>query len=175
VLIVNIHADTQIRRLTSVDECKKGGVWKVLEVSDERIVLSVHESGEEKIVSASGRDEIVRHVASKEDILEAIGRIGFIRTIQAPNDKIRREFYNKAMSKMKAVKLSKRSFRPDFAIIGKFLPLERCGLLSQISLVAAMAAINNMIHKYGALDAVFSQPEYAQIPMAVVGIVMKFF
>ncbi len=38
-----------------------------------------------------------------------------------------------------------------------------------------MAAINNMIRKYGALDAVFGQEQYAQIPMAVVGIVMKFF
>ena len=47
--------------------------------------------------------------------------------------------------------------------------------LSQISLVAAMAAINNMLRKYGALDAVFGQEQYAQIPMAVVGIVMKFF
>jgi Na+-driven multidrug efflux pump len=47
--------------------------------------------------------------------------------------------------------------------------------LSQISLVAAMAAINNMIRKYGAMDPVFGQEQYAQIPMAVVGIVMKFF
>ena len=47
--------------------------------------------------------------------------------------------------------------------------------LSQISLVAAMAAINNMLRKYGALDPVFGQAQYAQIPMAVVGIVMKFF
>ena len=38
-----------------------------------------------------------------------------------------------------------------------------------------MAAINNMIRKYGALDPIFSQAQYAQIPMAVVGIVMKFF
>ena len=38
-----------------------------------------------------------------------------------------------------------------------------------------MAAINNMLQKYGALDETFGQPEYAQIPMAVVGIVMKFF
>ena len=38
-----------------------------------------------------------------------------------------------------------------------------------------MAAINNMIRKYGALDPIFGQAEYAQIPMAVVGIVMKFF
>ena len=36
-------------------------------------------------------------------------------------------------------------------------------------------SINNMLRKYGALDAVFSQEQYAQIPMAVVGIVMKFF
>ena len=47
--------------------------------------------------------------------------------------------------------------------------------LSQISLVAAMAAINNMLRKYGALDIIFGQEQYAQIPMAVVGIVMKFF
>ena len=40
---------------------------------------------------------------------------------------------------------------------------------------AAMAAIDNMLRKYGALDAVFGQEAYAQIPMAVVGIVMKFF
>ena len=38
-----------------------------------------------------------------------------------------------------------------------------------------MAAINNMLRKYGALDVVFGQEQYAQIPMAVVGIVMKFF
>ena len=40
---------------------------------------------------------------------------------------------------------------------------------------AAMAAINNMLKKYGALDLIFGQAQYAQIPMAVVGIVMKFF
>ena len=55
------------------------------------------------------------------------------------------------------------------------LTLGLTSFLSQISLVAAMAAINNMIRKYGAMDAVFRQEQYAQIPMAVVGIVMKFF
>lgn len=55
------------------------------------------------------------------------------------------------------------------------LTLGICSFLSQISLVAAMAAINNMIRKYGALDEIFGQEQYAQIPMAVVGIVMKFF
>ena len=76
---------------------------------------------------------------------------------------------------MKAVKLEKHSFRPSCRLIGRFLSLGICSFLSQISLVAAMAAINNMIRKYGALDLIFGQTEYAQIPMAVVGIVMKFF
>ena len=76
---------------------------------------------------------------------------------------------------MKAVKLQKSSFLPDGRIMKKFLPLGICSFLAQISLVAAMAAINNMIRKYGALDPVFGQEQYAQIPMAVVGIVMKFF
>ena len=75
----------------------------------------------------------------------------------------------------KAVKLRRSSFRPEGALMGKFLPLGICSFLSQISLVAAMAAINNMIWKYGAMDSVFGQAQYSQIPMAVVGIVMKFF
>ncbi|MDY3985234.1 MATE family efflux transporter [Dysosmobacter sp.] len=76
---------------------------------------------------------------------------------------------------MKAVKLEKSSFRPNGSVIRKFIPLGACSFLAQISLVAAMAAINNMIRKYGALDPIFGQDAYAQIPMAVVGIVMKFF
>ncbi len=75
----------------------------------------------------------------------------------------------------KTVKLTKSSFKLDPRIIGRILPLGICSFLSQISLVAAMAAINNMIRKYGAEHAIFSQAQYAQIPMAVVGIVMKFF
>ena len=76
---------------------------------------------------------------------------------------------------MKAVRLKRGSFRLSGSLIKKFIPLGITSLLSQLSLVAAMAAINNMLRKYGALDPVFSQTEYAQIPMAVVGIVMKFF
>ncbi len=75
----------------------------------------------------------------------------------------------------KTVKLSKSDFLPNFRVIGKSLTLGICSFLSQISLVAAMAAINNMLRKYGAMDEIFGKPEYAQIPMAVVGIVMKFF
>ena len=76
---------------------------------------------------------------------------------------------------MKAVRLEKSSFRFHGRLAKRYLSLGVTSLLSQISLVAAMAAINNMIRKYGALDPVFSQVEYAHIPMAVVGIVMKFF
>lgn len=76
---------------------------------------------------------------------------------------------------MKLLKLNKEDFRLDFNISKRTLNLGLTSFLSQISLVAAMAAINNMIRKYGALDSVFGLAEYAQIPMAVLGIVMKFF
>lgn len=75
----------------------------------------------------------------------------------------------------KIVKISKQDFKLKSKIVSKTLVLGICSFLSQISLVAAMAAINNMIRKYGVLDDVFGQVQYAQIPMAVVGIVMKFF
>lgn len=76
---------------------------------------------------------------------------------------------------MNVIKPSRTDFHIDRRILGQTLLLGVTSFLSQISLVAAMAAINNMIQKYGALDVVFKQSQYAQIPMAVVGIVMKFF
>jgi putative MATE family efflux protein len=76
---------------------------------------------------------------------------------------------------MKAVKLQKSSFRLHLGLAKRYLPLGICSFLSQISLVAAMAAIQNMTLKYGAMDEIFGQEQYAQIPMAVLGIVMKFF
>ena len=79
------------------------------------------------------------------------------------------------LSHTKTVKISGEDFKLKGDIIGRTLGLGICSFLSQISLVAAMAAINNMIRKYGAMDDVFGQAQYAQIPMAVVGIVMKFF
>ena len=73
------------------------------------------------------------------------------------------------------VRLRRSSFRLEGGVIRRFLGLGICSFLSQISLVLAMAAIQNMVVKYGALDETFGQPEYVQIPMAVLGIVMKFF
>ena len=76
---------------------------------------------------------------------------------------------------MKIIRPAKTDFALSGSVCGRMLTLGITSFLSQISLVAAMAAINNMLRKYGALDAVFGQAQYAQIPMAVVGIVMKFF
>lgn len=75
---------------------------------------------------------------------------------------------------MKAVKLSKDSFRPHVKLMRRYIPLGICSFLAQISLVCSMAAMQNMLIKYGALDPIYSQAQYAQIPMAVIGIVMKF-
>ena len=76
---------------------------------------------------------------------------------------------------MKIIRPARQDYRLDGPVCGRTLLLGVTSFLSQISLVAAMAAINNMLRKYGALDEIFGQPQYAQIPMAVVGIVMKFF
>ena len=76
---------------------------------------------------------------------------------------------------MKAVKLEKRSFVLKGSLIRRFLLLGITSFLSQISLVISMAAVQNMVTRYGALDSVFGLAEYAQIPLAVLGIVMKFF
>ena len=76
---------------------------------------------------------------------------------------------------MKIIKPSGRDLSISISICGRTLLLGLTSFLSQISLVASMAAVNNMIRHYGALDPVFCQEQLAQIPMAVVGIVMKFF
>ena len=76
---------------------------------------------------------------------------------------------------MRLIRPARKDLGLNGKICGRMLMLGATSFLSQISLVAAMAAINNMIRKYSALDPIFGQVQYAQIPMAVVGIVMKFF
>lgn len=79
------------------------------------------------------------------------------------------------LCRMKAVRLEKNSFKLSKGLIPKFLALGMTSFLAQVSLVISMAAVQNTCTKYGALDPVFGQREYAQIPLAVLGIVMKFF
>ncbi len=76
---------------------------------------------------------------------------------------------------MKVVALERSSFRLHGKLLRRFLILGLTSFLAQISLVISMAAVQNMCMKYGAQDPIFGQPEYAQIPLAVLGIVMKFF
>lgn len=77
--------------------------------------------------------------------------------------------------RMKSVKLKRKSFVFSADIVKKLLSLGMTSFLAQISLVISMAAVQNMCMKYGAKDVIFSQNEYSQIPLAVLGIVMKFF
>ena len=56
---------------------------------------------------------------------------------------------------MKVIKPSREDYRLNASVCGKTLILGITSFLSQISLVAAMAAINNMLRKYGALDPIF--------------------
>ena len=70
----------------------------------------------------------------------------------------------------KILRLEPADFRLSGRILGAILPLGLCSFLAQISLVIAMAATNSMLVKYGA------QSEYgADIPLTVLGIVMKVF
>lgn len=79
------------------------------------------------------------------------------------------------LKNLKIVKIENNDFALNGGVIKETILLGITSFLSQISLVAAMAAINNMIRKYSLEDMIFRQEQYAQIPMAVVGIVMKFF
>lgn len=77
--------------------------------------------------------------------------------------------------RMKSVKLKRDSFRFQFGLMKKIVPLGVASLLTQISIVLSIAVVLNMVKKYGALDPIYSQEQYAHIPTAVVGIVIKFY
>ncbi|MBQ7543847.1 MAG: MATE family efflux transporter [Synergistaceae bacterium] len=77
--------------------------------------------------------------------------------------------------KMKAVDFSRKNLHYSPRLMRRYLPLGLCSFISQVSIVISVAAVNMMIRKYGALHEVFGKPEFSQIPMAVIGIVMKFF
>jgi putative MATE family efflux protein len=70
----------------------------------------------------------------------------------------------------KGFKLHKASFRLQWHVIRSVLPLGLSSFLTQLSIVVIMAAMNNVLVHYGALSR-FGE----DIPMTVVGIVMKVF
>ena len=72
--------------------------------------------------------------------------------------------------KSKTFKLTLKNMIPDLAVIGKFVPLGISSFLTQLSIVVIMGVMNNVLVKYGAMS------KYgADIPLTVVGIVMKVF
>jgi CarD family transcriptional regulator len=85
--------------------CRNGGVWKIIgiradaQAGQAMYSLSAYEARENEMTVQEGGDEIVRKIADKDVIADAIDRIPFIRTIQAPNEKAQCELYKEAMSK----------------------------------------------------------------------------
>ena len=79
------------------------------------------------------------------------------------------------LRRMKAVRLEKRSFRLYPHLMKKYIALGGASFLAQISLVFAMEAVNSTVSSCSQSDPIFSAAEYTHIPMAVIGIVMKFF
>ncbi|MCD8120154.1 MAG: MATE family efflux transporter [Lachnospiraceae bacterium] len=75
---------------------------------------------------------------------------------------------------MKEVHLSKESFPLKGRLIRRFVPLGFTSFLSQFSLVLSMAVMNNMVTKYGVYSE-FAENGTSDTPLAVLGIVMKFF
>lgn len=70
----------------------------------------------------------------------------------------------------RSFRLCRDSFRPRKVLVARFLPLGISSLLTQVSIVIIMGVMNTTLVRYGA------QSEYgADIPMTVVGIVMKVF
>ncbi len=78
------------------------------------------------------------------------------------------------LPRMRVVRLDRSCFRVFPKLAKEYVPLGATSFFSQIATVVSLFAINNTVTKYGAMDAVFSQTELAQIPLAVLGIVMKF-
>lgn len=72
--------------------------------------------------------------------------------------------------KPQSFRLERLSFKPDPGILKHVLPLGVSSFLTQVSIVVIMAVMNNVLVMYGA------RSKYgADIPMTVVGIVMKVF
>ncbi len=74
------------------------------------------------------------------------------------------------LRRAKTFRLKKHSFVPSISILKKTVPLGISSLLTQLSVVVVMAVINNALVKYGEAS------KYgADIPLTVLGIVMKVF
>lgn len=74
------------------------------------------------------------------------------------------------LKKPHSFQLKKASFSPSGHVMKRFLPLGASSFLTQLSIIVIMAVMNNTLVRYGAMS------KYgADIPLTVVGIVMKVF
>lgn len=94
--------------------CKNKGVCRVADIKpvssngipeekQQYILFWVSNPADPFFVPLDKDAEILRKVLTKEEALELLDRILYIRTIQAPNDKILNEFYMQAMDKYDAL------------------------------------------------------------------------
>ena len=77
--------------------CRSGGVWRIEEQSEGGFLLRRYDNSDMQKADADS-EEIVRPISSKSDIEDVIDRVGFIRTIQAPNDRLRLSFLEESMA-----------------------------------------------------------------------------
>lgn len=77
--------------------CRSGGVWLIEELSQNSCRLRRYDNNDVQSADPES-DEIVRCISSKADIEEVIDRVGFIRTVQAPNDRLRLSFLEESMA-----------------------------------------------------------------------------
>lgn len=84
---------------------EKDGIWQVSELETDTksgevlhyILKSPKEPDNTKNIKADSK-MLLRKVISKDDLTDILSRIPYIRTIQAPNNKIREELYETAMA-----------------------------------------------------------------------------
>lgn len=77
--------------------------------------------------------------------------------------------------RMKAIKLNRDSFHFRGRILTRMMRIGMGSLLTQVSICLSMAVVQTSLTKYGALDPIFSQEGFQSIPVAVFGIVIKYF
>lgn len=82
-------------RLRDYVVCNSGGVWQVSAVEGDTCTLTSVEDGRVRETPAG---DIRRTVISRDAMQDVISRIPYVRTIQAPSDKVRLEFYREAMA-----------------------------------------------------------------------------
>lgn len=112
-------------------------------------------------VSEAEEADVIRQISSKEALEELIERMPYIQTIQAPNSKIRKEFYQTAMEEyedLQWVRIIKsvylrveekhyEAFEPDYAKKAKDYLYREIALVFEIPFEDVEQFLNETIEK----------------------------